>query len=135
MNLLVYAVTVALALWSKKTWPVIAIVAVFFALNFSAYFLLEDGDPRKSMAWLLTPSVVQLGLALAARGFMQWRRERDAILLLAAYQVGSVATLIILLFFGGVRWTWWNWIIVIPASIFQAEIWPLYWLIIRPLFG
>ena len=53
----------------------------------------------------------------------------------AVWQLGSIATAIYLLFFDGPVSHWWGWLIVVPTSLFLAEIWPLYWLILRPLFG
>jgi len=49
------------------------------------------------------------------------------------YQLGALATLAKLTFFDGYVYTWWNWIIALPVNVFLSEIWPLYWLIIRPL--
>ena len=40
-----------------------------------------------------------------------------------------------LTFFDGYTYTWWNWIIVVPINGFLAEIWPIYWLLLRPLMG
>ncbi len=51
------------------------------------------------------------------------------------YQLGALATFIKLTFFDHYEYTWWNWLIVVPINAFQAEIWPIYWLIIRPLAG
>ena len=42
------------------------------------------------------------------------------------WQLGSVPTLIYLMFFD-TNYTWWNWIIMIPLNIFLAEIWPVFW--------
>ena len=56
-------------------------------------------------------------------------------LLLGLYISGDVATLLYLTFFDGYVYTWWNWIIVIPINIFLATIWPIYWVVLRPLFG
>lgn len=125
MNLIGYAITLFLALWPRRVWPVAAWVAVNFAINFSAYFIAEDGDPRKSWVWLLTPSVVQLVIAVMGRGVAELRRGGDGMLLFAGYQIGSLATLVALLFFDGVTWTWWNWIFILPLTAFQAEIWPI----------
>lgn len=47
--------------------------------------------------------------------------------------IASTLTQVYLLFFDGTVYTWWNWIIIIPIDLFLGEIWPLYWLIIRPL--
>lgn len=49
------------------------------------------------------------------------------------YQLGALATLVKLTFFDGYVYNWWNWIIALPVNLFLSEIWPLYWLIIRPL--
>lgn len=51
------------------------------------------------------------------------------------WQLGSIATFVKLTFFDDYNYTWWNWIIAIPVNMFLSEIWPLYWLIIRPLFA
>ena len=56
-------------------------------------------------------------------------------LLWTAFWFGDIATFIYLTFFDGYNYTAWNWIIAIPVNIFMAQIWPLYWIIIRPLFG
>jgi hypothetical protein len=55
-------------------------------------------------------------------------------ILIAIHLLVSTATQIFLIFFDGVVYNWWNWLIIIPTSFFQGEIWPIYWLIIRPLF-
>lgn len=52
-----------------------------------------------------------------------------------AWQLGSLATFIYLTFFDGYGYNWWNWIIAIPVNLLLAEIWPIYWLVLRPLFG
>jgi hypothetical protein len=57
------------------------------------------------------------------------------IALLFAYQIASIATLVFLTFFDAYVYNWWNWLIAIPVNIFLSEIWPIYWLILRPLFG
>jgi hypothetical protein len=54
--------------------------------------------------------------------------------LLGIYVVGDVATFIYLVFFDDYRYTWWNWLIVVPINFFLAQIWPLYWLLLRPFF-
>ena len=53
---------------------------------------------------------------------------------IAIWQAGSLATAIKLIFFDGYVYTWWNWLIAIPIDFFLSEIWPIYWLILRPLF-
>lgn len=42
------------------------------------------------------------------------------------WQLGSLVTLIYLMFFN-TNYNWWNWIILIPINFFLAEIWPIYW--------
>lgn len=56
-------------------------------------------------------------------------------LALISWQVGSFITFVKLTFFDGYSYNWWNWIIAIPVNAFLAEIWPIYWLILRPIFG
>jgi len=51
------------------------------------------------------------------------------------YNLVLLGTFIKLTFLDGYDYTWWNWIIVIPLNIFLSAIWPIYWLILRPLFG
>ena len=47
------------------------------------------------------------------------------------YFVGDTVTFVVLTFFNGYVYNWWNWIIAIPVNFFLAMIWPLYWGIIR----
>lgn len=58
--------------------------------------------------------------------------NRNSILMLL-WQIGAIATAIFLIFFDGYKYNWWNWIIAVPLNLFLAEIWPIYWLIIRPI--
>ncbi|MCB4861111.1 hypothetical protein K7W03_16085 [Sphingobium sp. PNB] len=51
------------------------------------------------------------------------------------WHLAGIATFIKLTLFDGYVYTWWNWIIAIPVNAFLSEIWPIYWVIIRPLFG
>lgn len=51
------------------------------------------------------------------------------------YQVGSLLTFVRLTLFDGYTYTWWNWIIAVPINAVLGEIWPLYWLVLRPIFG
>ncbi len=53
----------------------------------------------------------------------------------AVWQIGSIVTAIFLIFFDGYRYNAWNWLIAVPIDLFLGEIWPIYWLILRPLFG
>lgn len=52
-----------------------------------------------------------------------------------AYYLAVLATFGKLTFFDGYVYTWWNWLIAVPINIFLAHIWPIYWLILKPLFG
>jgi hypothetical protein len=52
-----------------------------------------------------------------------------------AYLFGGPATFVYLTFFDGYQYNWWNWIIVIPINMLLSSIWPLYWLIIKPIMG
>lgn len=52
-----------------------------------------------------------------------------------AYFLLDLATFVFLTFFDGYRYTWWNWIVAVPVNFMLAAIWPIYWAIIRPLFG
>lgn len=51
------------------------------------------------------------------------------------WQIGGIATFVYLTFFDGYRYTWWNWLIAVPVNLFLGEIWPIYWLLVRPIFG
>lgn len=50
------------------------------------------------------------------------------------YLIGDVATFVYLTFLDGYEYTAWNWIIAVPINIFLAQIWPLYWGILRWIF-
>lgn len=51
------------------------------------------------------------------------------------YWIGNVGTFVWLTFLDGYEYTWWNWLIAVPANAFLAAMWPIYWAILRPLFG
>ncbi|OYW62288.1 MAG: hypothetical protein B7Z10_02415 [Rhodobacterales bacterium 32-66-7] len=51
------------------------------------------------------------------------------------WQLGALATFVKLTFLDDYVYTWWNWIVAIPVNVFLSEIWPIYWLILRPIFG
>jgi hypothetical protein len=51
------------------------------------------------------------------------------------YFVGDIATFGKLTFLDCYVYTWWNWLIAVPINFFLATIWPLYWAILRPIFG
>lgn len=56
-------------------------------------------------------------------------------MLLAAYEICAIATFVKLTFFDGYVYTWWNWLIAVPVNVFLSQIWPLYWLILKPIHG
>jgi hypothetical protein len=51
------------------------------------------------------------------------------------YQLASLGTFIKLMWFDGWDYNWWNWILALGVNGFLSEIWPIYWLILRPIFG
>ena len=51
------------------------------------------------------------------------------------YNIGLIATFGKLTFFDGFVYTWWNWIVAVPANGVLSVFWPVYWPIIRPVFG
>lgn len=61
--------------------------------------------------------------------------ERIAMIAFVLYQVGAISTFFFLTLFDGYRYNAWNWLIAIPVNAFLSEIWPIYWAILRPLFG
>jgi hypothetical protein len=52
-----------------------------------------------------------------------------------AYEIGGIATFVFLTFFDGYGYNAWNWLIAIPVNAFLSQIWPVYWILLRPLFG
>lgn len=50
------------------------------------------------------------------------------------WQMGALGTFAALMWQDWPTLNWWNWLIILPVNGFLAEIWPLYWLVIRPLF-
>lgn len=55
--------------------------------------------------------------------------------LLVLYELATVATFVKISFFDGVDYNWWNWVLILPINVFLAQMWPIYWLIIRPFFA
>ena len=51
------------------------------------------------------------------------------------YWIADIATTGFLLWEDWDSFNWWNWIIIIPIDFFLGTIWPIYWLILRPLMG
>lgn len=56
-------------------------------------------------------------------------------LLLVLYCVPDLGTFIYLTFLCDYPYTWWNVIPVVMINGFLAQIWPIYWLILVPIFG
>jgi hypothetical protein len=54
---------------------------------------------------------------------------------LVFWQLGGIATFVYLTFFDDYRYNAWNWLIAIPVNMLLAEMWPIYWALIRPIFG
>ncbi len=54
-------------------------------------------------------------------------------LLWSLYFLADLATTGFLIWEDWDDMTWWNWIIIVPIDIFLGTIWPIYWLILRPL--
>jgi hypothetical protein len=52
-----------------------------------------------------------------------------------AYVLAAGATTVFLTFFDGYPYNAWNWLIVVPINLFLGTIWPIYWLLLRPLAG
>lgn len=63
------------------------------------------------------------------------RSETTLQLIVCVWQIGSLLTFVNLTLLDGYVYTWWNWLIVVPINAFLSEIWPIYWLILRPILG
>ena len=135
VNLTIYALTAVLAVWPRRMWPVVALLLACLTVNVAARFIAVEGDPRAAWGMLLMPSVVQAAIFVLGRGTVMMAREQNPALLMAGWQMFGLATFGRLTFFDGYVYTWWNWIIVVPLNAFLAEIWPIYWLVLRPLMG
>lgn len=135
MGLIEILITAALALLVRRNWPGIVWLGLVAILNLAPFIFLPATDPR--LPTLMPNLVIQLGVYGIFRA-IRWRKNPDVDLngsLIWTWQIGSLATLVYLLAFDGVRYTWWNWLVIVPINLFLAEIWPLYWLIIRPFSG
>ena len=62
-------------------------------------------------------------------------RERLFIAAIIVWQIGSWVTFVQLTFLDDYVYTWWNWIIVLPINLLLSALWPIFWLILRPIFG
>jgi len=54
---------------------------------------------------------------------------------LIIYHLIATGTFLFLTFFDGYPYNSWNWLIAVPVNIFVSEIWPIYWLILKPIMG
>jgi hypothetical protein len=52
-----------------------------------------------------------------------------------AYELGALVTFIKLTFFDGYIYNAWNWIVTLPINMFLSQMWPLYWMVLRSIFG
>jgi hypothetical protein len=50
-----------------------------------------------------------------------------------SYAIGYIATFVKLTWYDGYIYNAWNWLIAIPVNFAMAGVWPLYWLMIKPL--
>jgi hypothetical protein len=57
-----------------------------------------------------------------------------AIVASVAYEIAAWATFARLTFFDNYVYNWWNWLIALPVNAFLGQVWPIYWLILRPIF-
>ena len=67
---------------------------------------------------------------------MTWYDRQSGVLVSALwglYWLGGPVTFVYLTFFDGYVYNAWNWIIAIPVNMLLSGIWPIYWLILRPL--
>ena len=61
--------------------------------------------------------------------------DRRTLALLWAYQAGSIATFAYLTIIDEMPHIWWRWAIAAACNVFLGEIWPIYWILLRPLMG
>ena len=66
---------------------------------------------------------------------MEKAKEVLGKLLGISYGIGNICTFIYLTFFDGYVYNWWNWIIAVPVNGMLGVIWPIYWFILKPIFG
>ena len=55
-------------------------------------------------------------------------------ILMITYLIVDLTTFVYLTFFDDFPYNWWNWLIAVPINGFLAQIWPVYWLVLRPFF-
>ena len=132
MGIVSIIITLLLAALVRKQWPGLAWLGVIVMLDLVAWAYLPASDPRS--AEMLPHAFFTVMLYAVVRAVRRWNDEGDGrIWAMAAWQQGAIGTFVQLTFFTGTAYTWWNWIIIIPVNGFLAEIWPLYWIAIRPL--
>lgn len=134
MGILQIAITLALALFVRRQWPGIVWLLVLAVSDVLPFFFLDTDDPRLR---LLMPHLV---LHLIVYGMVRAIRFRkdladDMLWVHGVWQIGSISTAIYLIFFDGIDYNGWNWIFLIPLNLFLAEIWPIYWIVLGPIFG
>jgi hypothetical protein len=59
--------------------------------------------------------------------------SRAANTLMNLYGLVAFGTFAFLTFFDHYSYTAWNWLLVVPINFLLGAIWPIYWLILRPL--
>ena len=133
-GLAIIAITLMLALLVKKEWPGLAWLGTVIAADLLPFALLERDGPRLSQ---LLPHLISIVLLYSIFRAIRRRNDGDNGVrwAIVAWQFCSLCTFISLTFYDGVDYNWWNWIIILPGNAFLGEIWPIYWLIIRPIFG
>lgn len=62
---------------------------------------------------------------------------REQLLMAGAvlYGLADLATMVYLTFLDCYVYTWWNWLVALPLNFVLATVWPVYWAILRPIFG
>lgn len=58
-----------------------------------------------------------------------------AAILIWIYYAGLITTFIVLIREVPSHLAFWRWILLVPIDGFLSSIWPIYWVIIKPLFG
>ncbi len=63
-----------------------------------------------------------------------WRNRLKSLALWAYFAI-DFSTFVYLTLFDGYVYTWWNWLIVVPLNAILSTMWPIYWVVLRPIFG
>lgn len=127
-------ITLGIALLVRRKWTGIAWLCILAALDLAALVALPGTVPEN--AGRVAHAIIYAGIYFLVR-WLRWReyKAEDWGYLVVPYHLGALATFGKLTFFNGYVYNWWNWIIAIGVNGFLAEFWPIYWLILRPLFG